>query len=140
MGFHWGFLKKEAIHIGIYVSIKIGKVTAYISFLKVEQCILRHSVMVVILPITNMVRYKFTIVVRTDSPNAAIEPPRTSSKIAAPILNTVLKEVRTAAGQMLIVISKHEKLPWNIPFKSPLPYLLMTCKNPRDQRIRCRHD
>ena len=107
--------------MGRYVNMNIGKVNTYSNFLYAGQCMLRHSVTVVIPPTKNMERKRLVRVVSTDIPSDCNEPPPIKLEIAAQPLIMTLKQVRTAAGQIFIVISKQEKSPRNNPLISSLP-------------------
>lgn len=56
IGFQPGETKSDTTTIGRYVSMNSGKVNAYSTFLKLEQCIWRHSLTVVIAPSAKSVR------------------------------------------------------------------------------------
>ena len=92
------------------------------------QQIFFHSVMVVIVPIKNIVKYKFIALCPSDNKIVDTLSLLIILTTIANILTIMLTYESTVAGVILINISKAENLPFKVHLKSLLPYLPRTCK------------
>lgn len=92
------------------------------------QQIFFYSVMVVIAPIKNIVKYKFNALFPSDNKVVDTLSLLIILTTIANILTIMLTHKRTVAGVIFINISKVENLPFNEHLKSLLPYLPRTCK------------
>lgn len=92
------------------------------------QQIFFYSVMVVIAPIKNIVKYKFNALCPSDNKIVDTLSLLIILTTIANILTIMLTHKSTLAGVIFINISMAENLPFNVYLKSLLPYLPRICK------------
>lgn len=92
------------------------------------QQIFFHSVMVVMAPIKNIVKYKFNVLCPSDNKIVDTLSLLIILTTIANILTIMLTHERTLAGVIFINISKAENLPFTVHLKSLLSYLPRICK------------
>lgn len=93
-----------------------------------QQQIFFHSVMVVIAPIKNIVKYRFNALSPSDNKIVDTLSLLIILTTIANILTIMLTHKRTLASVIFINISMAENLPFNVYLKSLLPYLPRICK------------
>lgn len=118
----------EQLQKSEYIIINIGNVNVYRTFFMLLQQIFFHSVMVVIVPIKNIVKYKFIALCPSDNKIVDTLSLLIILTTIANILTIMLTYESTVAGVIFINISKTENLPFKAHLKSFFPYLPRTCK------------
>ena len=111
LGFQPVFENNAEIAIGTYVNINRGKVSVKKIFLNGVVLMCFHSVIVVIIPTTNNVKYILSSISPIEMTAIIMSSPMDAPQIPSVTFEITDSPDRINAGIIAMDISKHEKLP-----------------------------